>query len=67
MRVLMPGHGSLSVGGRLIDVSCDSPLTWYFVSHDRLVLLPLRLTLEFHYDAITDSYGTWFTVLWLLV
>ena len=42
------------------------PLTWYFVSHDRLVWYSLWLTLLLTYDAIPSSYCTWFAVLWLL-
>ena len=66
MHMLMLWSWVPSLGGWFIDVSCDTLLTWYFVSHDRLVLYRLWLTLVISYDTTTDSYCTWFMVLWLL-
>ena len=60
---VMPWSWVPSIGEWLIDTSCDSPLTWYFVSHDRLVLYLLRRTLTCYYTTVPSSYCTWFAVL----
>ena len=60
---LMPWSWVFSIGEWLIDVSCDSLLTWYFVSHDRLVLYLLQLTLISYCTTIPNSYCTRFAVL----
>ena len=59
----MPWSWVFSIGEWLIDVSCDSLLAWYFVSHDGLVLYLLQLTLVSYYTTIPNSFCTWFTVL----
>ena len=63
---VMPWSWVPSIGEWLIDASCDSPLAWYFVSHDGLVLYLLRLTLVCYCTTNPSSYCTRFAVLWLL-
>ena len=58
---VIPWSWVSSIRERLIDASCDSLLTWYFVSHDRLVLYLLQLAPPFPTATVLglQSYSYW--------